>query len=466
MRLKKREIVLITAGAALLALAIDFMGIKAGYVFLAAGAAVIVVSVSSGWANGILSGLFFNFAFYSMHQEFGLANVAVNTAVYAAFAVLGDRIKFMPRGETVSGAQTEEEKVFAGRITNSFMLAHDMLLDIKKGLSRDELYSLLARNVSNLSGCSHALIYGTGRAGGPELRLKHSYGAYSGKAALESVTESGLSGAFLQNVPAARINLIGEAAGFTTAVPARGEKYLSGAAVLYKENPFTNNDIYIAEFFTAQVFIILEKYDMMEQMADNYESVIETLAMALEAKDHDTHGHCLTTMKYAEQIAKKMNLPAEECKRIKCAAMLHDIGKIRTSSEILRKPSSLTAEEYEAIKKHPQDGVNILNGTGLFEDLLPIILYHHEHYDGRGYPEKLKGEKIPLGSRICAIADAYSVMLADRPYRRARTREEAAAELKRCAGSQFDSHIVGVFLDSMESAKAGSEGKIQRDMVN
>ena len=460
--------VLITAGAFLLALAVDFMGIRAGYVFLAAGGAVILVSVSSGWANGILSGLFFNFAFYSLHKSAGLADIAVNTAVYAAFALLGDRIKLMPRGGVIAGARTDEEKVFADRIMNSFMIAHDMLLEIKKGLSRDELLSLLARNISNLTGCSHVLIYGSGGYGETNLTLKHSYGAYRDSAARESVAENELTAAFLQSAPYSRVKTIPDVTdGFLTVIPARGDRGLSGAAVLYKGSGFTHNDIYIAEFFTAQIFIILEKYDMLEQMSDNYQSIIETLALALEVKDHDTHGHSLSTMNYALQIAQKLNLSAEECKRIKIAAMLHDIGKIKTNSEILKKPSSLTAEEYETIKKHPQDGVDILNGLELFEDILPIILYHHEHYDGKGYPEKLKGERIPLGSRICAIADAYSVMLADRPYRRARTKDEAAAELKRCAGSQFDSHLVGVFLDSMESGISDSgAGKIKMDLVN
>jgi putative nucleotidyltransferase with HDIG domain len=468
MRLRKRDIVLIASGALLLALAIDFMGIKAGYVFLAAGAAVILVSVSSGWANGILSGLFFNFAFYSMHTSAGLANIAINTAVYTVFAVLGDRIRLTPSNAHPSGSAMDEEKVFANKITNSFMLAHDMLLEIKKGLSRGELLSLLARNVSNLCGCSHVMIYMPERQGDANMTLKHSFGAYQDRTARESVAENELSGAFLKSVPSGQVNLFGETTGgFMSVVPVRGDRGLSGAAVLYKESGFTHNDIYIAEFFTAQVFIILEKQDMLKQMSDNHESIMETLAMAIDVKDHDTHGHSLSTMKYALQIAQKMNLPAEECERIKCAALLHDIGKIKTNSEILKKPSSLTAEEYEAIKKHPQDGVNILNSMDLFEDILPIILYHHEHFDGKGYPEKLKGEKIPLGSRICAVADAYSVMLSDRPYRRALTREEAAAELKRCAGSQFDSRIVGVFLDSMESgpAKDGVK-KTHMDLVN
>jgi putative nucleotidyltransferase with HDIG domain len=468
MRLKKRYIVLITAGAVLLMLAVDFMGIKAGYVFLAAGAAVILVSISSGWANGILSGLFFNFAFYSMHHEAALADIAVNTLVYAAFAVLSDRIRLKPLYEDAADKSSLEEKSFVDKITNSFIIAHDMLLEIKKGLTRPELFSLLARNVTNLSGCSHVLIYGPDKPGETNLSLKHSYGVYKDKEIEMRVADNDLSPLFLRNVQAGFLRLVQDISeGFMTVIPVKGEKGLSGAVVLYKKTGFSHNDIYIAEFFAAQVFIIIEKHDMLGQMSDNHENIIETLVMAIDIKDHDTHGHSFSTMKYALQIAQQMKLPPEECEKIKHAALLHDIGKIKISSEILKKPSTLTAEEYETVKKHPQDGVDILNGMDIFEDILPIILYHHEHFDGRGYPKKLIGDKIPLGSRICAVADAYSVMLAERPYRRARTKEEAATELKRCAGSQFDSHIVKVFLDSMENTPA-EEGNKQstKGLVN
>lgn len=469
MSLTKRHIVLLTTAVAMLMLAIDFMDINAGYVFLAAGTAVIMVSIISGMANGILAGLFFNFAFYSMHPQAGLENIALNAMVYTLFAVLSGRIGFKFLHENTREKPAAEEKIFFEKITKSFMLSHDMLMEIKKGLTRPELLSLLARNLSNLTGSGHILIYGAGKSGETALSLEHSYGIYHDRTIDNSVACDSLYSMFLSSSPAVSQNPVhGANAGFITAVPVRDGKKLSGAVILYKNTDFSNNDIYIAEFFTAQVFIIIEKYDMIKQMSDNYESIIGALGMALDIKDHDTHGHSFSTMKYAVQIAEKMKLPPEELEKIKSAALLHDIGKIKTSSEILKKPSGLTEEEYETIKKHPRDGVNMLDTMNIFNDILPIILYHHEHFDGKGYPERLKGEKIPLGSRICAIADAYSVMLADRPYRRARTKEEAIAELKRCAGTQFDSRIVGVFLDSLENSAAGEgcEIPIPKDSVN
>lgn len=471
MRLKKRYIILLTAAVVLLVLAIDFMGINAGFIFLAAGAIIILVAVSSGWVNGILAGIFFNFAFYSLHQEAGLAAIAVNTLVYAAFALLADRISFKPAYDNALDQSKLEEKNFVNKITNSFMLAHDMLLQVKKDINSTELFSSLSANLSNLIGCDQVLIYSPDKAADKNLSLKCSYGKYSDNATEQRVKDDELSPIFLRSTQAGQVKLIQPAGeGFMTAIPVRGDKDLSGAVVLYKKDAFSHSDIYIAEFFAAQVFTIVEKQDMLKQMSDDYENIIEALSMAIDIKDHDTHGHSLSTMKYAVQIAQKMKLPPEECKKIKYAALLHDIGKIKTCNEILKKPSSLTVEEFETIKKHPQDGVNILDAMDIFDDILPIILHHHEHFDGKGYPEKLRGEKIPLGSRICAIADAYSVMLTDRPYRIARSKEEAIIELKRCSGSQFDSHIVNVFLDSMDNINnednKDNKEQINRDLVN
>jgi putative nucleotidyltransferase with HDIG domain len=458
MNLKKREIVLLLAGIVLFLLAVDFAGIKAGYVFIAAAAAVIVVAVSTGWVNGTMCGLFFNFAFYSMHTEAGIAGTAVNTAVFTAFAILADRIKLMPVTGIKTAQPAVEGKAFTDKITASFMLAHDMLIEMKNGISEDELFSLFAGNVSNLAGAQHVLVYTAEKTKENSMRLKHSHGMYSNLEIVCAVNDEKISGNYMRSTPAAGSEFIkGVMSGFVTAIPVKNGKGMAGAAIMYKNSDFSYSDIYIAEFFAAQVFIILEKQDLIKGMAANYGRIIEALAMAIDIKDHATHGHSMSTMKYAAQIAEKMKLPADEIEKIKCAAMLHDIGKIKVSTDILRKPSSLTPEEYETIKKHPRDGYLILSGMELFEDILPIVLYHHEHFDGKGYPDKLKGDKIPLGSRICSVADAYSVMLADRPYKNACTVDEAAAELKRCSGSQFDSRIVNVFLDVIEDEKTKGE---------
>jgi HD-GYP domain-containing protein (c-di-GMP phosphodiesterase class II) len=148
----------------------------------------------------------------------------------------------------------------------------------------------------------------------------------------------------------------------------------------------------------------------------------------------------------AVAIAGEIMLPEQEIERIRIAALLHDIGKVAVPEEILEKPSSLSASEWDFVKQHPRIGQVILNETGGLHDAGKIILHHHERFSGHGYPYGLRGREIPLGSRIVSIADAYDAMVQDRPYKRAIDHEAAVAELRRHAGTQFDPELVDVFL--------------------
>jgi HD-GYP domain-containing protein (c-di-GMP phosphodiesterase class II) len=132
------------------------------------------------------------------------------------------------------------------------------------------------------------------------------------------------------------------------------------------------------------------------------------------------------------------------------AALLHDIGKIGIPENILKKPGRLTSKEQNVVKLHPYVGVQILEPIDILEPIISIIYYHHERFDGKGYLEGLKGEQIPLGARVLAVADAFDAMTSDRPYRRALTVAEAIEELRRCSGSQFDPSIVKAFLKVVE----------------
>jgi|GEM_PF-1209558 putative nucleotidyltransferase with HDIG domain len=452
MNLKNRNLMVVLCGAALAVLAINFFNTNTRFLFLAAFAVVAMMSLYAGWVNGILMTFFFNFIYYSLHAETPPMDIAVNCAVYSILVGLIEMTRLRPHPAAVkTGHEGAEEKAFSSKITNSMMLAHGMLWEIKEGLTRQELLALFARNVVNLTGAKHILVY-MSRENGNDLALAHSYGSYQERAIALCVKQEEITRLVSGNQDAASAGFIGGLTeGKAVAVVIRNEKGGYSAAVLYKESEFSYSDIYIAEFFAAQVFIILEKQGMLKDLAENYSRIIDALVLAIDTKDHVTHGHSVATMKYAEKIALKMGLKPEEVEKIKYAALLHDIGKIKVNSEILNKPTSLTPEEFEAIKKHPAAGVGILDEMKIFDEILPIILYHHEHVDGKGYPGNLKGDSIPLGSRICAIADAYSVMLSERPYRMARSRDEAITELKRCSGSQFDMGIVNVFLQVLEA---------------
>jgi len=175
-------------------------------------------------------------------------------------------------------------------------------------------------------------------------------------------------------------------------------------------------------------------------------STIYALAATVDAKDHYTYGHSKKVSKYATDIAEALGYSQERIATLRAAALLHDIGKIGVSDRLLTKPGPLSDEEWEPIRAHPKLGVAILKHVESLSGCLAAIQYHHERYDGTGYPSGLKGENIPLDARIMAVADSYDAMTSLRPYRQGKfTTEQALAELKCCAGKQFDPRIVEVF---------------------
>ena len=149
---------------------------------------------------------------------------------------------------------------------------------------------------------------------------------------------------------------------------------------------------------------------------------------------------------YSVDIANKMGLAEDVVENIRKAALLHDLGKISIPDHILMKPGKLSEEEIEIIKKHPENGAKIIEPVEPLRNAKDIIRHHQECYDGSGYPDGLKGEMIPLGARIIAVADSFGAMTTDRPYRKALSIEEAVKEVKRCSGTQFDPDIVSKFL--------------------
>ncbi len=178
-------------------------------------------------------------------------------------------------------------------------------------------------------------------------------------------------------------------------------------------------------------------------------STIYALAATVDAKDHYTYGHSKKVSKYATQIAEALGYSQEKLATLRAAALLHDIGKIGISDRLLLKTSPLSEEDWEPIRAHPKLGVAILKHVDSLSSCLAAIQYHHEHYDGSGYPAGLKGENIPLDARIMAVADSYDAMTSLRPYRLGKfTQEQALEELKGCAGTQFDPKIVEVFVST------------------
>ncbi len=187
---------------------------------------------------------------------------------------------------------------------------------------------------------------------------------------------------------------------------------------------------------------------------------VTSLAFAIDAKDQYTQGHSQKVSAYAVMLAQGLGLSQEEVEEIRLAALLHDIGKVGIPEVILNKSGPLDAAEWETMKTHTDLGFQILEPLKPMERIRRMVRHHHEFYDGSGYPERLKGGDIPYGSRVIAIADAYDTITSTRSYKKPRTPEDAFSELQRCAASQFDPEIVGVFIATMRRTpdpKAGSK---------
>lgn len=227
------------------------------------------------------------------------------------------------------------------------------------------------------------------------------------------------------------------------------EEILQAAdAALYNAKQMGRNRICLASEVTPSETLAV---GMKMEGEPGILSTIYALAATVDAKDHYTYGHSKKVAKYATEIAEALGYSQERIATLRAAALLHDIGKIGVSDRVLMKSGSLSSEDWEPIRAHPKLGVAILKHVESLSGCLAAIQYHHERYDGSGYPAGLKGENIPLDARILAVADSYDAMTSLRPYRQGRfTHEQAVEELKRCSGTQFDPKIVEVFVSISE----------------
>ena len=178
---------------------------------------------------------------------------------------------------------------------------------------------------------------------------------------------------------------------------------------------------------------------------DSHRSALESLVATLDAREHETYTHSFRVRAYALHLALAINYPPQDLPLFGYAALLHDIGKIAVSDTILLKPGRLTPQEFTLLKNHSTVGEHIVERMGFLRGADNIIRHHHERWDGRGYPDRISGTAIPLGSRLFAVADTLDAMTSDRCYRKALTLEDARREIERCSGTQFDPSIVRVF---------------------
>jgi len=183
--------------------------------------------------------------------------------------------------------------------------------------------------------------------------------------------------------------------------------------------------------------------------------LLETLGAVIDADDVYTYGHSNQVAVYAEAIAQEMGLPRDVRTLIVRAALVHDLGKVGVMDNIVGKPGPLTDEEYNIMRRHPLIGAEIAGRMKGLQDLVPGVRYHHERWDGRGYPDGLAGEELPLLARVLAVADTLDAMCSDRPYRPTRSLKDVRMEIERCSGSQFNPEVVSAFLRVLDRKDAG-----------
>jgi putative nucleotidyltransferase with HDIG domain len=196
--------------------------------------------------------------------------------------------------------------------------------------------------------------------------------------------------------------------------------------------------------YQNQISSIRARAKHLEETEALHLRTIEGLAMAIEAKDHNTHDHLVRVRVYVSEIGRALKLSELEMQALLTASFLHDIGKLAVPEHIINKPGKLTQEEFEKIKIHPVVGADILERVRFPYPVVPIVRSHHEAWDGSGYPDGLKGEEIPIGARILTVVDCFDALASDRPYRRAMPTEQAMALIKSKAGTQFDPIVVSI----------------------
>lgn len=223
------------------------------------------------------------------------------------------------------------------------------------------------------------------------------------------------------------------------------------AGVLYVDKsqnggqPFRESFLDIMEMFANHTAVAIENSRLYGRIQKHFLATVEALATALEYKDPYTEGHSKRVQKYSVFIAREMGLDSPEIENLKYAALLHDIGKIGIEDSILQKTMKLSEEEYSKIREHTSMGARLIGPVQLLIDKIPAVRHHHERWDGKGYPDGLTGEAIPLQARIIAVADAYDAMTSRRSYRDAMTSGKAISEILGNSGTQFDPAVVEIF---------------------
>jgi putative nucleotidyltransferase with HDIG domain len=249
--------------------------------------------------------------------------------------------------------------------------------------------------------------------------------------------------------------------GFIIAVPLQIRKRVFGFLLLFRNKStihFSRAELKYLESLARRSSLNIENNVLYESTYSNVMGILQSLAASIQARDQYTEEHSVRVKTCSLVIADAMGCGSNELESLSVAGMLHDIGKIATPDRILLKPGSLTGEEFDIMKKHPETGEEIIKPVLLLDNERRIIRHHHEKWNGSGYPDGLVGNDIPLAARILAVADSFDAMVNNRPYRRALSLDVAIGELRANKWTQFDGHIVDAFLDIKDEIFNSSDG--------
>jgi putative nucleotidyltransferase with HDIG domain len=340
-------------------------------------------------------------------------------------------------------------------------------------LDRDKIVDTLLTRMNRIVRCDWvAMTFERSRGGGfqtclgataDEGKIRQRFDSDLGSTdlgALRAIEEFLVTDSF-ELVPALLLPLRDLGARTCLVFPVHNEQKLTGALILgydLSHKP-RQEDVIRARAIADQVGIALANASLMEDLADLNFDTLMALARTVDAKSTWTAGHSERVTQIAMAIGAEFELSQRELDQLHRASLLHDIGKIAVPNLVLDKASRLTEEEYLLVKSHPDKGVRILEPIRAYGDVLPIVAQHHEWFDGRGYPQGLKGEEICLGARILAVADVYDALISHRPYRPAREAREVLLYMQKGAGSQFDPAVVHALLNIEEGVLAPPEAR-------
>ncbi len=216
-------------------------------------------------------------------------------------------------------------------------------------------------------------------------------------------------------------------------------------------NYFTQGELFSLGIIASKAATAIDSARLYEELEAAYFDTINVLANSIEARDRYTRRHTDRVRYLTEVLAVQLGWSGEKLKEVRMGGILHDVGKISVPDHILNKPGPLTKEEFAVMKKHPEIGKRMLEGIDFLRPALPYVLYHHEKFDGTGYPYGLRGEEIPFEGRLLAVADTFDAIISDRPYRKGASFEKAISELEEFSGRQFDPQVVRAFMAVWEN---------------